>query len=79
MKHLRHKIQISIADQKGGRERVVSSTKLRLPIRILRLIFGEFTDVLVIAPGKSVEGIEIKEIGGDDSYSAAAKRNRKPD
>ena len=62
MKHLRHKIQISIAGRNGTRQQVASGTSLRLPKRLLTLIFGEFTDVLVITPGKSVEEIEIKEI-----------------
>lgn len=62
MKQLRHRIQISIADRKGRRQQVVSGMMLRLPKRLLTLIFGELTDVLVITPGKSVEEIEIKEI-----------------
>lgn len=63
MKNLRHKIQVSIANRNGEKERVVSGTSLRLPQRLLKLLFGEFTDVLVITPGKTVEGIEIKEVG----------------
>ena len=61
---LRHKVQINVSDREGNRERVMTSSRRKLPARLLRLLFGEMADVMVITPGKSVEGIEIKEIGG---------------
>lgn len=66
MKNLRRKIQVSIADRNGDKERVLSGTSLRIPQRLLKLLFGELTDVLVITPGRTVEGIEIKEISRKD-------------
>ena len=63
MKNLRHKVQINIANRKGEKEKVVSGTTFRLPQRLLKMIFGDFTEVLVITPGRTVEGIEIKEVG----------------
>lgn len=67
MRTLRHKILVSIADRTGEKERVVSGTSMRLPQRLLNLLFGEFTDVLVITPGRTVEGIEIRETNSKDS------------
>lgn len=70
MKNLRHKVQINIANRKGEKEKVVSGTTLRLPQRLLKMIFGDFTEVLVITPGRTVEGIEIKEVGnGGEQYA----------
>ncbi len=70
MKNLRHKVQINIANRKGEKEKVVSGMTLRLPQRLLKMLFGDFTEVLVITPGRTVEGIEIKEIGnGGEQYA----------
>lgn len=63
MKKFRHKVQINISSRHGEKQKVISGTLLRLPQRLLKMLFGELTDVMVIAPGKTVEGIEIKEVG----------------
>ena len=63
MKNLRHKVQINIADCKGGKEKVLTSTSMSIPKKLISLIFGEFCEVLVLTPGRSVDGIEIKEVG----------------
>ena len=71
MTNLRHKVQINIANRQGEKQKVVSGTTLRLPQRLLKMLFGDFTEVLVITPGKTVEGIEIKEIGGEQHAERA--------
>lgn len=65
---LKHKVQINVANKNGEKQRVVSGATLRLPQRLLKMIFGDFCEVLVITPGKSVEGIEIKEVKAGDRY-----------
>lgn len=59
---MKHKIQINIADRKGNKQHIVNGTTVRLPERLLRFLFGDFTEVLVLTPGKTVEGIEVKEV-----------------
>lgn len=59
---LKHNVLINIADSKGQKQEVLRSTHRSLPQRLLTLLFGEFSQVLVLAPGESVEGIEIKEV-----------------
>ena len=49
---LKHKIKINIADRS-------------IPKKLLTFLFGEFCEVLVLTPGESVQGIEIKEMRGD--------------
>ncbi len=61
---LKHKVQINIADRAGHKTAVLKSTHISLPQRLLTRIFGEFCEVLVLAPGATVEGIEIKELRG---------------
>lgn len=58
---LKHTVRINIADGKGQKQEVLRSTHRSLPRRLLTLLFGEFSQVLVLTPGETVEGIEIKE------------------
>lgn len=50
------------------KKQVLGSKKVRLPQRLLNLIFGDFCEVLVLTPGTSVRNIEIHEMrgGADD-------------
>lgn len=59
---LRHTVKVNVADRKGNKQEILRSTSIRLPKRILKLLFGDFEEMLVIVPGKSVEGIVIQEI-----------------
>ena len=61
---LKHKVRINVADRNRHKQEVLESTHLSLPRRLLKLLFGDFNEVLVLAPGESVEGIEIKEVRG---------------
>ena len=56
---LKHKVRINIADQSGAREQVIRSDVITLPRRLLRLLFGEPAEVLVLQPGQSVTSVEI--------------------
>lgn len=59
---LRHTVKVNVADRKGNKQEILRSTSIRLPKKILKLFFGDFEEMLVIVPGKSVEGIVIQEI-----------------
>ena len=61
----RHIVRINIASRRGDKQRVLTSTRVSLPRRLLRFLFGDFCEVLVLTPGESVQGIEIKEMRGD--------------
>lgn len=65
----KHRVQINVADRNGTNRTVLRSTRVRLPERILRFLFGDFCEVLVLTPGESVEQIEIHEVtkGGGDA------------
>lgn len=64
---IKHKVQINIADRNGHKQEVLQSKHLTIPQKLLTLLFGEFCEVFVLTPGKTVQGIEIKEIPNDDS------------
>ena len=57
---MKHRVQISIAN-KSEKKPVLKSGMSRIPHRILTALFGEFHEVLILAPGQSVEAVEIRE------------------
>lgn len=62
---LKHKVKINIADRNGHKQEVLQSERRSIPKRLLTFLFGEFCEVLVLAPGETVQGIEIKEMRGE--------------
>ena len=62
-----HKVRINVADKRGGKQTVLQSSQMSIPKRLLTFFFGDFCDVLVLTPGESVRGIEIKEMRGGGS------------
>ena len=64
---LKHKVRINIADKSGNKQEVLQSEHRSIPKRLLTFLFGEFCEVLVLTPGETVQGIEIKEMRGDSN------------
>jgi len=64
---LKHKVRINIADRNGHKQEVLKSEHRSIPRRLLTFLFGEFCEVLVLTPGETVQGIEIKEMRGDNN------------
>lgn len=62
---LKHKIKINVADRNGHKQEILQSERRSIPKKLLSFLFGEFCEVLVLTPGETVEGIEIKETRGD--------------
>lgn len=60
---LKHRIRINVMDEKS-RTKVLEGTDRRLPARLLRLLFGEFSKVYLLSPGQSVESVEVHEVKG---------------
>lgn len=64
----KHTVRINVANRNGDKEQVLTSTRLTLPRRLLRFLFGDFCQILVLTPGETVTGVEIHEnrMGGAD-------------
>lgn len=60
---LKHRVRINVTDEKS-KTRVLEGADRRLPMRLLRLLFGEFTTVYLLSPGQSVESVEVHELKG---------------
>ena len=61
--NLHHKVCVNITDKQGSKQKVMQSRHMSLPKKLLAFIFGDFCDIIVLTPGESVRGIEIKEVG----------------
>ena len=59
---MKHSVRINVADRNGHWERILQSSVLHIPKRLLRFLFGDFCEVVVLTPSQTVEGIEIHEI-----------------
>ena len=59
---LKHRITINVADAKGRHTTVLRGAKRRIPQRLLRFLFGDFTEVYLLAPGQTVESVDVREV-----------------
>ena len=60
-----HKVQINVAEANGKNQKVLGSRFKRIPNRLLRFLLGDYSQVLILKPGKTIQAIEIKEIEGE--------------
>ncbi len=59
---LKHRVSINITGVGGQGKNIIAGAERRLPSRLLRFLFGDFTQVYFLSPGQSVESVEIHEI-----------------
>lgn len=57
---MKHKVKIAVSNG-GKKTQVLTSGSIRLPMRLLRWLLGDFCEILVLTPGKTVQGVEIQE------------------
>ena len=54
---VKHKIVINVSDSSGRMENVLKGADVKLPARLLKFLFGEFTQVYLLSPGQTVESV----------------------
>lgn len=59
---MKHKVIINIADDNGDKKMVLCGAQKWLPRKLIKWLFGEYTQVYLLAPGKTVESVDVKEI-----------------
>ena len=59
---LRHKITINVMDPNGRKANVLKGADVRLPSRLLRFLFGDYTQVYRLKPGQTIESVDINEV-----------------
>lgn len=59
---MNHKVIINITDENGDKTRVLSGAQMKLPRRFIKWLFGDYTQVYLLDPGKTVESVDVKEV-----------------
>ncbi len=61
---IQHTVRIHVA-QSDGTLPVIKSGIRHIPRRLIRFLFGDCAEVLVLKPGETVKTVEIKEVKGE--------------
>ncbi len=72
---LKHKIVINVSDTNGRKASVLKGADMKLPTRILRFLFGDFTQVYLLKPGQTVESVDVREVGKGGTYHEKSNDN----
>ncbi|MDE6568287.1 MAG: hypothetical protein K2K70_11230 [Lachnospiraceae bacterium] len=59
---MKHKVTINVADADRCRIVVMKSVEKKLPIRFLRCLFGDFTQMYLLSFGQTVQSVDISEV-----------------
>lgn len=59
---LKHKVTIQVKKRDGKPATVLRGASRRIPVRFLKWLFGDFTQVYLLAPGQTVESVDIREV-----------------
>ena len=59
---LKHKITINVTDAGGKHTTVLRGARRRIPERLVRFLFGDYTQVYLLAPGQTVESVDVREV-----------------
>ena len=59
---MKHKVTIRIIDEDGREESAIRGARARIPTRLIRFLFGGFTNVYLLTPGKTVDTVLIEEV-----------------
>ena len=55
---LKHRITINVTDPRGKTGTVLKGADAMLPARLVRFLFGDFTQVYLLKPGQTVESVD---------------------
>lgn len=59
---MKHKVIINVTNDKGDKTKVLCGAQMWLPRMLIKWLFGEYTQVYLLDPGKTVESVDVKEI-----------------
>lgn len=57
-----HKVRVNLVTKDNRNEMLYASKKISLPRKLVRLLFGEATQILIMTPGQTVEQVEFIEL-----------------
>lgn len=57
-----HKVRVNVVTDDNRSQMLCESRKISLPRKLVRLFFGEATQILIMQPGQTVEQVEFIEL-----------------
>ena len=61
-KSMKHKVIFNVTNDKDDKTKVLRGAQMWLPRRLIKWLFGEYTQVYLLDTGKIVESVDVKEI-----------------
>ena len=58
---MKHNVKVMV-ETKNGREEILQSRHIRIREKILKLLFGDYSEVIVLNPSKQIGKIQIEEV-----------------
>lgn len=59
---VKHKVIINVSNESGRKSTVLRGANRKLQTRIIRFLFGDFTQVYLLKRGQIVESVDVREI-----------------
>lgn len=59
---MKHRITINVTDPDGKRASLLRGADMKLPARLVRFLFGDFQQIYLLSPGKTIESVNIREV-----------------
>lgn len=60
---MKHSVKV-LVETKNGREELFKSRHLKIRERIMRFLFGDFCEVIILNPSKKIDKIQVEESKG---------------
>ena len=60
---MKHSVKI-LVETKRGREELLQSRHLKIREKVMRFLFGDFCEVIVLNPSKKIDKILLEEVKG---------------
>lgn len=72
---IKHRVIINMTGGTQEKGRVLEAGHVTLPKRLLKLLFGDFTNIYLLAPGQSIESVEIHELSREEEAENDYQKN----
>lgn len=67
---MKHKVRVNLVTRANRKEELLTNKTVRLPQRLVKLLFGDATQILIMQPGQSVQTVEFFELPSEETTVA---------
>lgn len=58
---MKHSVKV-LVETKNGREELLKSKHLKIREKIMKFLFGDFCEVIVLNPSKKIDRVQVEEV-----------------